>query len=110
MPEFIRQPLEGLFPLIPLSLDRNQEIDMDGVRHSIGLVAASGAPGCIVFGSMGQMTSVSEREFDAVCELAVETGQRDGIAVVGEQDARQVQNVAFHPLAEQTKWSPESVL
>ena len=82
MPEFSRKPLEGLFPLIPLSLDDAQEIDMDGVRQSIDLVAASGAPGCIVFGSMGQMTSVSEREFDAVCELAVEAGHRDGIAVV----------------------------
>lgn len=82
MPEFTRKPLEGLFPLIPLSLDDAQEIDMAGVRHSIDLVAASGAPGCIVFGSMGQMTSVSEREFDAVCELAVETGHRGGIAVV----------------------------
>ena len=82
MPEFTRKPLEGLFPLIPLSLDDAQEIDMDGVRRSIDLVAASGAPGCIVFGSMGQMTSVSEREFDAVCELAVETGHQGGIAVV----------------------------
>ncbi len=82
MPEFTRKPLEGLFPLIPLSLDDAQEIDMDGVRRSIDLVAASGAPGCIVFGSMGQMTSVSEREFDTVCELAVETGHQSGIAVV----------------------------
>ncbi len=82
MPEFTRKPLEGLFLLIPLSLDDAQEIDMDGVRRSIDLVAVSGAPGCIVFGSMGQMTSVSEREFDAVCELAVETGHQGGIAVV----------------------------
>ena len=82
MVEFIRKPLEGLFPLIPLSLDSAQEIDLDGIRHSIGLVAASGAPGCIVFGSMGQMTSVTEREFDAVCEVAVETGHAAGIAVV----------------------------
>ena len=82
MPHFTRKPLEGLFPLIPLSLDPHQEVDMEGVRRSIELVAAAGAPGCIVFGSMGQMTSVSEREFDAVCELAVEAGHRGGIAVV----------------------------
>ena len=82
MPEFIRKPLEGLFPLIPLSLHEDQEIDFEGVRRSIELVAASGAPGCIVFGSMGQMTSVTEKEFDAVCEMAVATGHAAGIAVV----------------------------
>ncbi len=82
MPDFVRKPLEGLLPLIPLSLDGNEEIDLDGVRHSVGLVAASGAPGCIVFGSMGQMTNVSPREFDAVCETAVAAGHEGGLAVV----------------------------
>src|SRR3970040_1281509 len=82
MPEFARKPLVGLFPLIPLSLDVDEEIDFDGIRRSIALVAGSGAPGCIVFGSMGQMTSVSEREFDAVCDVAVEAGHEGGIAVV----------------------------
>ncbi len=82
MPEFTRKPLEGLMPLIPLSLDSDQQIDLNGVRHSIGLVAASGAPGCIVFGSMGQMTSVSPAEFDATCEVAVDAGHEAGLAVV----------------------------
>jgi len=82
MPEFVRRPLQGLFPLIPLSLDADEEIDFDGVRRSIVLVAESGAPGCIVFGSMGQMTSVSEREFDEVCDTAVDAGHEAGIAVV----------------------------
>jgi len=82
MPEFTRRPLEGLLPLIPLSLDAAEQIDLDGVRHSIGLVAASGAPGCIVFGSMGQMTNVSPAEFDAVCETAVAAGHEGGLAVV----------------------------
>jgi 4-hydroxy-tetrahydrodipicolinate synthase len=31
---------------------------------------------------MGQMTSVSESEFDAVCDVAVEAGEEGGIAVV----------------------------
>ncbi len=82
MPSYIRKPLEGLFPLIPLSLHDNEEIDLDGVRRSIELVAAGTAPGCIVFGSMGQMTSVSETEFDAVCETAVDAAHEAGIAVV----------------------------
>jgi dihydrodipicolinate synthase/N-acetylneuraminate lyase len=82
VPDFIRKPLEGLFPLIPLSLDDGEDVDLDGVRRSIQLVAAGTAPGCIVFGSMGQMTSVSEKEFDAVCETAVEAAHEAGIAVV----------------------------
>ena len=82
MPSFIRRPLEGLFPLIPLSLDEDEEIDLGGIRRSIELVAAGTAPGCIVFGSMGQMANVSESEFDAVCEVAVEAGHQAGIAVV----------------------------
>ena len=82
MPEFIRKPLEGLLPLIPLSLDADEQIDLAGVRHSIGLVGASGAPGCIVFGSMGQMTNVSPAEYDAVCETAVAAGHEGGLAVI----------------------------
>ena len=82
MPEFTRKPLEGLLPLIPLSLDADEQIDLDGVCHSIGLVADSGAPGCIVFGSMGQMTNVSPAEFDAVCETAVAAGHEGGLSVI----------------------------
>ncbi len=82
MPEFIRKPLEGLFPLVPLSLDADEEVNLDGVRNSVQLIAAGGAPGCIVFGSMGQMTNVTEKEFDAVCDAAVAAGHEAGIAVV----------------------------
>ena len=82
MPEFVREPLLGLFPLIPLSLDAEEEISFDEIRRSIALVARSGARGCIVFGSMGQMANVSEREFDAVCNAVVEAAHEGGIAVV----------------------------
>lgn len=82
MPDFVRRPLEGLFPLIPLTLDDADEVDFDELGRCIRTVAGAGAPGCIVFGSMGQMTSVSDREFDAVCEAAVEAGAEAGIAVV----------------------------
>lgn len=82
MPEFTRMPLEGLFPLIPLSLDEHEDIDLDSVRRSIELIANGGAAGCIVFGSMGQMSNVSEREFDAVCDTAVHAGHETGLAVV----------------------------
>lgn len=102
MPQFIRKPLEGLFPLIPLSLDANEEIDMAEIRRSIEIVAAGTAPGCIVFGSMGQMTNVSGKEFDAVCEAAVDAGHGAGIAVVvGSTAAYQREAVRRARYAEQ---------
>lgn len=82
MPDFNRKPLAGLFPLVPLSLDADEEVDLDGVRHSINLLAAAGVPGCIVFGSMGQMTNVTENEFNAVCDAAVEAAAAADMAVV----------------------------
>lgn len=102
MPEFVRKPLAGLFPLVPLSLDDDEEILLDGVRHSIGLLGASGVPGCIVFGSMGQMTNVSPAEFDAVCDTAVEAAHEAGIAVVvGSTSAYQREAIRRARYAEQ---------
>jgi 4-hydroxy-tetrahydrodipicolinate synthase len=82
MPEFTRRPLEGLFPLLPLSLHTDGSIDEASIRHNIGILGASGVPGMIVFGSMGQMTNVSEAEFDQVAEITVDEGHRQGLTVV----------------------------
>ncbi len=82
MPEFIRKPLEGLFPLVPLSLNGDQEIDFEEVIRSVCLIAAGEASGCIVFGSMGQMSSVSDREYDQVCDVAIEAAHDADIAVI----------------------------
>jgi 4-hydroxy-tetrahydrodipicolinate synthase len=102
MPDFIRRPLEGLYPLVPLSLDSDEEVDLAGVRHSVELIAAGGAPGCIVFGSMGQMTNVDQREFDAVCDVAVQAGHDADIAVVvGSTAAYQREAVRRARYAEQ---------
>ena len=82
MPKFSRRPLEGLFPLLPLSIDRDQEIDEAAIRHNIGILGASGVPGMVVFGSMGQMTNVSEAEFDRVTEITIDEGHSHGLTVV----------------------------
>lgn len=74
--------LAGLLPLMPLPIDGSQEIDFDGIRRNSELVAESGAPGFIMFGSMGQMANVSESEFDRVCEAAVTHGRDLGLVVV----------------------------
>ncbi len=77
-----RKQLAGLYPLIPLSLDVNEEIDLAAIEGNIDILAAAGVPGCIVFGSMGQMANVSEREFDRVTELAVSAAHDGGLAIV----------------------------
>lgn len=82
MPQFIRKPLKGLFPLLPLSIDSAGEIDEEAISHNIGILGASGVPGMIVFGSMGQMTNVSEKEFDRVTEITVSEGHKHDLAVV----------------------------
>ena len=82
MPDFVRKPLEGLFPLLPLSLDADGEIDEGALRGNIGILGEAGVPGMVVFGSMGQMTNVSEAEFDRVTEITVDEGHRHGLAVV----------------------------
>lgn len=102
MPEFTRRPLEGLFPLLPLSLDSEGEIDEAAMVHNIGLLADAGVPGMIVFGSMGQMTNVSEAEFDRVTEITVDEGHRRGLAVVvGSTATYQAEAVRRARVAEQ---------
>jgi dihydrodipicolinate synthase/N-acetylneuraminate lyase len=102
MPEFTRRPLEGLFPLLPLSLDPAGEIDEAAMLHNIGMLGAAGVPGMIVFGSMGQMTNVSEAEFDRVTELTVAEGHRHDLTVViGSTATHQREAVRRARVAEQ---------
>lgn len=102
MPNFTRKPLEGIFPLLPLSLDTDGGVDDDAIRDNISILGESGVPGMIVFGSMGQMTSVSESEFDRVTEVAVEEGHRHGLAVViGSTAAYQREAIRRARFAEQ---------
>jgi 4-hydroxy-tetrahydrodipicolinate synthase len=82
MPEFKRKPLEGVFSLTPLVVKENQEIDYDGIRSNIELLEEKGIHGFIQFGCMGQMSSVSEEEFNKVCDVAVNAAKRKKIAAV----------------------------
>jgi 4-hydroxy-tetrahydrodipicolinate synthase len=67
---------------MPLSIDDGQGIDFEAIEGNVELVAAAGAPGFIMFGSMGQMSNVSEVEFDRVTEVAVAAGAERGLTVV----------------------------
>src|SRR3990172_12459282 len=74
--------LVGLLPLMPLPVDESQAIDFEGIKTNVQLVSDAGAPGFIMFGSMGQMANVSEDEFDRVCAAAVAAGRGLGLVVV----------------------------
>ena len=54
MPEFKRKPIEGIFPLIPLCLKENQEIDYEAIKSDIEALEDRGVQGFIQFGYMGQ--------------------------------------------------------
>lgn len=82
MPQFKRKPLEGVFALTPLCVKADQEIDYDAIAANIEWLDDKGLQGFIQFGCMGQMSSVSEAEFNKVCDVAAGTAARRRIAAV----------------------------
>lgn len=80
MVEFARKPLEGVFPLMPLCLTEEQEVDYDALAWNVDWLEERGFHGFISFGSMGQLYAPSEAEFDRVCDVCVDAA--DDIAVV----------------------------
>jgi dihydrodipicolinate synthase/N-acetylneuraminate lyase len=82
MPQFKRKALEGVFPLMPLCLKENQEIDYDAFRFNADLLAQRGMNGFIVFGAMGQFNAPSEDEFNRVCDVCVKAAKENDLACV----------------------------
>ncbi|MFC1931092.1 dihydrodipicolinate synthase family protein [Chloroflexota bacterium] len=93
MPEFKRKPIEGVFPLMPLCLKDNQEIDYDGIAWNINWLEEKGIHGFITFGCMGQMQAVSEQEFDKVCDVCVDASRGKKIACVVSSTAANTKEV-----------------
>lgn len=82
MPQFKRKALEGVFPLMPLCMEENQEIDYDAFRFNADLLAQRGMDGFIVFGAMGQFNAPSEEEFNRVCDVCVKAARDNNLACV----------------------------
>lgn len=76
-----RRPLEGVFVLLPLPTNTNQQIDFDLLRNNITYLSDSGVQGVIALGSMGEFYSVTSKEFDNVVDVVVDS-TRDKIASV----------------------------
>ena len=81
MREFKRKALQGVFPLMPLPIKTNDEIDYDAIEWNIDWLEQRGVPGFIKFGCMGAFNAVNEAEFDKVCDVCVRAarGKRRGL-------------------------------
>jgi dihydrodipicolinate synthase/N-acetylneuraminate lyase len=83
MVEFKRKPLEGVFPLLPLSLKENREVDYDAIRSNVDLLIEQGFHGFIALGSMGSHFAPSEEEFNRVTDVCVDAANDKIVCVVG---------------------------
>jgi 4-hydroxy-tetrahydrodipicolinate synthase len=83
MVDFNRRPLEGVFPLLPFSLKKNQEVDYEAIRGNIELLIERGVHGFIAFGSMGSHHAPSEEQFNKVTDLCVDAANGKITCVVG---------------------------
>lgn len=78
-----RKPLQGVFPLVPFAIKRNEEPDLEGLAHNVDFLARSGVPGLIAFGCMGEFYAPSEAEFNEVVDTAVQAASSRLAVVVG---------------------------
>ena len=66
-----RKPLKGIFPLMPLVLTPNQELDLAGLRENVHAYEDQGFDGFIAFGCMGEFYAPNEQEFYSIVDTAV---------------------------------------
>ena len=59
-----RKPLEGVFPLMPFVVKKNQEIDFEGLKANLEFYNKNKVHGFIAFGCMGEFYASSEEEFN----------------------------------------------
>lgn len=66
-----RRPLKGIFPLMPLVLKMNQELDLQGLRDNIKAYEEAGFDGYVAFGCMGEFFATTEKDFDEIVDATV---------------------------------------
>ena len=70
------KPLKGIFPLMPLVLKKNQDLDLQGLRDNIKAYEEAGFDGFIAFGCMGEFFATSEKEFNEIVDVAVDAAEK----------------------------------
>jgi 4-hydroxy-tetrahydrodipicolinate synthase len=73
---FKRKPLEGILALMPLCLNKKQEIDYEAIRLCVEFLEENRVHGFVAFGCMGQMHAPSEEEFNKVCDVLVDASTK----------------------------------
>ena len=67
-----KKTLKGIFPLMPLILKQNQDLDLEGLKENIRAYEEAGFDGYVAFGCMGEFFATSEEEFDKIVDAAVD--------------------------------------
>jgi len=68
--------LKGTFPLMPFVLNKNQELDQEGLKENIARYEDVGFDGYVAFGCMGEFYAASFDEWKKVVDVAVEATQK----------------------------------
>ena len=71
-----RKELKGVFPLMPLVLNAQQELDLDGLRQDIQAYEAAGFQGYVAFGCMGEFYAPTFDEFKKIVDTAVASSDK----------------------------------
>lgn len=71
-----RRGLKGVFPLMPLVLKKNQELDLEGLRENVESYEETGFHGYVAFGCMGEFYAVDDEEFEKVVDVAVDATKK----------------------------------
>lgn len=70
------KPLKGIFPLMPLVLKKNQELDLQGLRDNVKAYEEAGFDGFVALGCMGEFFATSEKEFNEIVDVAVDAAEK----------------------------------
>jgi len=62
--------LKGVFPLMPLVLKKNQDLDLEGLKNNIHTYEEAGVQGYVSFGCMGEFYALNFDEFKQVVDVA----------------------------------------
>jgi dihydrodipicolinate synthase/N-acetylneuraminate lyase len=68
--------LKGIFPLMPFVLNKNRELDPEGLQQNIAGYENAGFDGYVAFGCMGEFYAPSFDEWSQVVDVAVDATQK----------------------------------
>lgn len=75
--------LKGIFPPLPSSFDKDENLVTDKMRDNIGKLSAYNLSGFLVLGSNGELVHLSEKEKSEVFAMAREAIPRNRIMIAG---------------------------